>query len=247
MKRLADLNGIKDVNVISVGQQLKIPDGISKPQEVTSAQRGTQAVPTGTSDKGYPQANVGNSAEQAPWMKIALEQAKLWAGKYETEISRSTNYHKEIGINLPSLVGDNNAWCASFVNYCLISANPAYKKSNKPARALSFSTDSINFKKIDSPVYGAIACFKRKKGGHVCFVVANSDQTPGNIIVLGGNQSDSINFVDRSLRGLVGLYVPTTYFMLAEHDLVSEELVTGNADDFNASLNIDITTDGSES
>ncbi|MFW0764840.1 TIGR02594 family protein [Trabulsiella odontotermitis] len=224
-----------------------MPDGISKPQEVTSAQRGTQAVPTGTSDKGYPQANVGISTEQAPWMKIALEQAKLWAGKDETEISRSVNYHKEVGIKLPSLVGDNYAWCASYVNYCLINSNPRYRKSNEPTLALSFSTDSINFKKINSPQYGAIACFKRKKGGHACFVVAKSDQTPGNIIVLGGNQSNSINFVDRSLRGLVGFYVPTTYSMLAEYDLVSEELVTGNADDFNASLNIDTTTDGSES
>lgn len=240
VKRLAELNDITDVNTISIGQELKLPGGASKPQELELSQSGQQSVPTGISDNGYPQANVGYSVEPPPWMKIALEQAKLWAGKTEREIT--INYHNEVGVSLNSIEGDGNPWCASFVNYCLISSYPAYHKSNAPARARSFAEDSRNFRRIDKPVYGAIAVFLRTGGGHACFVYASSKNNENNIIVLGGNQSDCINFVDRSEENLIGYYLPAVY----SGEIGFLDLEVADTEALNESLNINVANDGSE-
>ncbi|EMO5715839.1 TIGR02594 family protein [Enterobacter bugandensis] len=44
---------------------------------------------------------------------------------------------------------------------------------------------------LDVPAYGCVVVFSRNGGGHVGFVVG---QTPdGDLLVLGGNQSDAIN------------------------------------------------------
>lgn len=251
VKRIADLNKIKNVNVLSIGQELKVPDGSALPHTASAANNSSQGnqrqVPTGSSDAGYPQANVSENVGQAPWMKVALDQARLWAGKREEEITRSVNYHMEVGVQLSSLVGDSNPWCASFVNYCLIKSEPAYPKSNSSARALSFSTDSRRFKQINSPVFGAIAVFTRRGGGHVCFVYALSEVVDGNIIVLGGNQSDAINFVDRSTRGLVGFFVPIQYEEQALREIANGPLNNIDAAEMNSSLDIDNISTGRES
>jgi len=248
VKRIADLNHISNINFISIGQKIKIPAGPSQPQvtQQQSSQKSQQKIPTGTSDNGYPQANAGNRIVLAPWMKVALEQARLWAGKDEYEITHTINYHDEVGVSLPSIAGNSNPWCASFVNYCLIKSDPKYNKSNIPGRAMSFSTDTKHFTSIDTPIYGAIAVYHRPGGGHVCFVVALSDTTDGNIIVLGGNQDDKITFVDRSLRNLIGFFVPKEYEETAKDEIRLASLGKDNAAALNASLNIDISGNGAE-
>jgi len=251
VKRIADLNKIQNVNILSVGQELKIPDGRGLPQTVPSpssnSSRGNQQqASTGRSDAGYPQANISTSVEQAPWMKVALEEAKRWAGKREEEITLGINYHKEVSVNLNSLAGDSNPWCASFVNYCLINSEPRFPKSNRPAKALSFSSDS-RFKKIEQPIFGAIAVYSRKGGGHVCFVYALSEIVNGNVIVLGGNQDDQINFVDRTTRRLVGYFVPVQYEAQALTEITSAPLHKKTAEEMNSSLNINKISNGRES
>ncbi|WP_421671276.1 LysM peptidoglycan-binding domain-containing protein [Rahnella sp. EDr1-12] len=249
--RIADLNKIKNVNILSVGQELKIPDGSALPQTVPSpasnSSRGNQRqTSTGTSDAGYPQANIGTISEQAPWMKVALAEARRWAGKREEDITRVVNYHKEVDVNLNSLVGDSNPWCASFVNYCLVNSEPRFPKSNQPARALSFSSDA-RFKKLEQPVFGAIAVYGRNGGGHVCFVYALSERVNGNVIVLGGNQDDQINFVDRSNRKLVGYFVPIQYQAQALKEITSTPLLKKTAEEMNSFLDINNPINGSES
>lgn len=250
VKRIADLNNIKNINILFVGQKLKVPDGNALPQAVSSTNTlsltNHRQTKTGSSDAGYPQANVSQNEEQAPWMKVAIEQAIKWAGKPEDEITMDINYHAEVGVRLPSLAGDSNPWCASFINYCLIKSEPPYPKSNAPAKAISFSTDYARFKKIDVPIYGSIAVFTRRGGGHVCFVYALSSKVNGNIIVLGGNQSDAINFVDRSLRGLVGYFIPIQYEKKALLEMVSGSLHKSSAEELNSSLNIDTDNNGRE-
>jgi uncharacterized protein (TIGR02594 family) len=44
---------------------------------------------------------------------------------------------------------------------------------------------------IREPAYGCVVVFSRDGGGHVGFVVGQ--QQNGNLMVLGGNQSDAIN------------------------------------------------------
>ncbi|MEO7958888.1 MAG: TIGR02594 family protein [Fibrobacteria bacterium] len=124
---------------------------------------------------------------EIPWITIAEREAKKWKGIKEEEISKTINFHKEVGINLSDLVGTDHAWCASFVNYCLKEAG--FAMSSPPCRARSFLTDE-NFTKIDKPIFGAIAVIGTH---HVCFAYAD-DKKSAKPVMLGGNQSDQINF-----------------------------------------------------
>ncbi len=122
-----------------------------------------------------------------PWMIVAENEAKRWKGAPETEISKTINYHKEVGIALADQSGTAHAWCASFVNYCL--KQSGFEMALPAYQARSFLVDR-NFVLLEKPVFGAIALIGSR---HVCFVYAQDNKT-GRPILLGGNQSDQINF-----------------------------------------------------
>ncbi|MBI0329495.1 TIGR02594 family protein [Burkholderia plantarii] len=164
--------------------------------------------------QGHPVAFVPATSPQAPWMEFALQQAKFWHGQKEDVITKTINYHKEVGGSLKSLVGDSNPWCASFVNWCLQSAK--YPKTAAPMDSQSFRF-SKNFVKIDKPVFGAVAVYKHRKGGHAAFVYAQT--SAGAPILLGGNQSDAINFGMQKASELKGFFVPATYLQFAKEEL----------------------------
>ena len=233
VKRLADLNGITNVNVISVGQKIIVPDGISKPQVAQTQQtpeEAQQPVLTGTSDKGFPQANIGNDALQAPWMKIALREGEeRWKWGKVKENNGGINYHHETGASNRTMSGTSNAWCASFVNYCL---NESGFLTSSSANSQSFA-NSAKFCKIETPVYGAIAVFHKrgtKSSGHVSFVFCKTKDS--EIGVLGGNQSDSVTInpmhavyeKPKLNYELVGYYVPVVYKVHAD------DLIIGGGD-----------------
>ncbi|MTH48216.1 TIGR02594 family protein [Intestinirhabdus alba] len=256
VKRLADLNGIENANRITVGQKLKIPDGISKPLVKPSGAESTQPVETGSSDKGYPQANIGNSAEQAPWMKIVIREGKQWHGTGEKEIA--DNYHALL--NQAGTLA-NTAWCASFANYCL--KESGYPYSKKYTRASQFPAyDTVNFVEIKRPVYGALMVFrtyvtsnnKFTGNGHVTFVYGISSS--GDIIGIGGNQGGTafgggtikasqysttspvarFKMTVNKVKGVAvyqkfyKFYVPATYKDYADSD---EDLITVEVDKVN--------------
>ncbi len=133
------------------------------------------------------------------WLVFAEEEARRWAGKTEVEISKTINYHKEVGINLSDMVGTDHAWCASFVNYCIKQAN--YPTFSPACRAKAVQFDN-NFVKINDPIFGCIGLVGTH---HVGFVYALNE---GNKrpIMLGGNQSDQINFT--AWGGALSYYIP---------------------------------------
>lgn len=57
-----------------------------------------------------------------PWMKYAIAEAKQFQGAEEDEIEKTVNYHTDIKDGRMSLVGTLNAWCAAYVNWCLMRA-----------------------------------------------------------------------------------------------------------------------------
>ena len=190
VKRIADLNSISNVDVISVGQEIKLPGGISKPLAVKKqpSQERPKKIPTGTSDNAYPQANVGNDSIQAPWMEIAIREAKQWHGTGERNIE--DNYHKLAGSHGKLT---NTPWCASFVTYCLAEANYLHARAN--AQSSQFPVNEpARFYEINEPVYGAIMVMRNyydatnrfAGSGHICFVYGKT--VTGNIAALGGNQ-----------------------------------------------------------
>ena len=88
--------------------------------------------------------------------------------------------------------GDERAWCAAFVNWCLMRA----RTDRSDASALTSRTRSpaaVSFKKFgiatQTPRYGDLVVLERKDSnwrGHVGFFVSQTDDT---VMVLGGNQA----------------------------------------------------------
>lgn len=177
-----------------------------------------------------------NPAESAPWMNIAIREARQWAGYHETKSKSNSNsgskgfitdnYHKLIGVvvggDKPYTPSLSTAWCASFINYCLKEANYTYAKDPSS----QFPTKYPNkFIKISKPVYGAIVVYKHTNSaygtGHVSLLYAKLSN--GDYAVLGGNQGDSITlnthqgvYLNELKCKFVGFYIPKEYKATAE-------------------------------
>src|SRR5450830_285246 len=182
--------------------------------------------------KGAPLALVPVSREIAPWMIIAAYEAALWQGKKEEVITKTQNFHRLVTDNdraggieskaggvkydgNPTLAGDANAWCASFVNFCLREAG--YSPAPTGFMSSHFCHNNPDkFVKISKPVYGAIRYCRRDGGGHVCFVYGT---WKGKMLVLGGNQHDTIliEYPDPTSKG-VEYFVPIAYQKFAEKE-----------------------------
>ena len=164
-------------------------------------------------------------------MEVAILEAKKQTGKKEDEIEQTINYHKEIGSTfLKSMSGSSNAWCASFVNWCLMESG--YAKWKSPFRARAVAIDP-NFVQLEKPVYGAIGLV----GTHHACLIYGKDRKTGHMICLGGNQSDQINF--STFKEKISFYVPITYLPYAKNEIATgAELGQYEAQDINKAFNI---------
>lgn len=227
-------NKLKQPDKIFPGQRLSI-NGSSPsatPQPTANSREGQGKgvrVPVkperSKESQGHPLAIIPSDQKRAPWMEVAVREAKQWGSKNEKVITKTDNYHNEIGLsgNLAS-----TPWCASFVNYCLKDSNYPHEKS----ASSQFPIRSKKFTKLDNPVYGCIAVFRNpvpKKDaqgniyylGHVGFIYGKTNG--GDLILLGGNQGNSISFnpVGKVYLELLkykpmGYFIPTTYIAYAE-------------------------------
>ena len=113
-----------------------------------------------------------------------------------------------------TLVGDHQAWCASFVNYCLKEAQ--YAPGRKHMSTFTFGADNDLFVQVKEPIYGAIRFTLRTNGGHVCLVYGVA---AGKLVVIGGNQGNQICFelMNRGDKG-EAFYVPVPYKDYADKD-----------------------------
>lgn len=212
-----------------------------RPRATTPARTTTPAPTVQARDtrsregQGHPIAIVPFSQSRAPWVAHAYAQASKWAGKRESEISRTINFHSELGYGrqFTTLAGTANAWCASFVNWCLRSAGYPIS-SPHPYRARSFAADTVNFSQIDAPVFGAIGLVGTS---HVGLVYSMERERP---VLLGGNQSDQINFV-RFNPASLRYYVPKGYLPFAQKELKESKLDELAAAELNSALGIVVT------
>jgi len=95
---------------------------------------------------------------------------------------------------------DETAWCAGYVGFVLESMGI---KSTRSGLARSYENWGV---KLAKPVTGCIVTFKRTGGGHVGFVVGRDAK--GNIMVLGGNQSDAVNIKPFATSRVTGYWWP---------------------------------------
>ncbi len=83
---------------------------------------------------------------------------------------------------------DETPWCSAFCNWVMIQSGI---EGTNSAAALSWRNwqGSVT---LDRPAVGAIAVKTRAGGGHVGFVAGIN--AGGQIVILGGNQNDSVNY-----------------------------------------------------
>ena len=84
---------------------------------------------------------------------------------------------------------DSIPWCALFANMCLTKAG---LKGTETLWALDFAGKWPSVKLI-GPAVGAFAPMVRDGGGHIMIVVGKDQH--GNIMGLGGNQSDQVSII----------------------------------------------------
>ncbi|MCS2151285.1 TIGR02594 family protein [Scandinavium goeteborgense] len=254
---IARKNNISDPNKIYPGQSISIDKSgnaatgqtekpvanpiaskpvIKKPQKNSAINTNKTALDSvGGKNSGNPIALLPHDQREAPWMNIALSEAKKWHGTKEDHIT--SNYHALIGHGwIKNLVGTLNAWCSSFVNYCFQESG-YHKTAPDPYRAISFFRDRTNFFEIKKPIYGCAA----SSGHHATFVYGKSKS--GALICLGGNQGDTIKF--SPFNGL-RFFLPVAYKGYYESN-VHKELDIFDVNELNDMIGIHSKTTGHES
>jgi uncharacterized protein (TIGR02594 family) len=112
---------------------------------------------------------------------------------------RVVEYHSTTG----KWDNDEVAWCSSFVNWVMIKAG---HKPTGSAQAISWAKWG---KKLDRPAYGAIAVFSYGGGkGHVGFVIGKKGD---KLLILGGNQSNTVKVSSFGTSQIIAYVVPSDY------------------------------------
>lgn len=108
---------------------------------------------------------------------------------------------KDDAKNLQGISDDEVPWCASFVSGVLEIAGIVSARSAWARSYLNWGA------KLGGPAIGAIVVFERgPSSGHVGFVVGRDAK--GNLMVLGGNQSDMVKLSPFALGRVLGYRWP---------------------------------------
>jgi len=95
---------------------------------------------------------------------------------------------------------DETPWCAAFVNWTTQNSGNGGTNS---ARALDWQNYGQS---LNNPAYGSIGVMTRTGGGHVGFVAGQTAN--GDIVLLGGNQNNSVSFATYPRSRFVGFRYP---------------------------------------
>ncbi|MCG8518674.1 MAG: TIGR02594 family protein [Pseudomonadales bacterium] len=141
----------------------------------------------------------------APWMRHAfgeLGEKEIPGTKANPRI---LSYFKSSRFWGTDDSGGQNAWCASFVSWVMEQSN--YESPKAAFRARSWSSFG---RKLGQPVFGAIAVKSRRGGGHVAFVVGQSEDGK-YLFMLGGNQQDEVNITRYPRNVWTSFLLPSDY------------------------------------
>lgn len=126
-----------------------------------------------------------NAPGGPPWLARAVALRGLYEHTGSADNPQILEMARICGGNIAKTYKhDSIAWCALFVNYCLVASG---YDGNDSLLALDFANYG---RRLSGPAVGAIASKKRDGGGHVFIVRGRDDQ--GRIVGIGGNQSDMV-------------------------------------------------------
>lgn len=115
-------------------------------------------------------------------------------------------------LNVESIyTNDDMAWCALFICFCLVSAGkPMPYKNYEVIRAASFIGEGNTHPEpwgeevpINEARYGDLVYLQRPGGGHIAIMIARTKS--GNFILFGGNQKNSVGFMETSKDRVKGV------------------------------------------
>lgn len=150
----------------------------------------------------YLEPVIDQSAEEFSWMPIALaeEGVKEFTGNGDNP--RIVEYLRSTTLPAPYRSNDETDWCSAFVNWCMERAG--YEGTDSAA-ARSWQNWGA---RLATPRRGCVVVFSRPPSswqGHVAFYVG---ETPTQIKVFGGNQSNAVNISSYPKSRLLGYRLP---------------------------------------
>jgi len=133
-----------------------------------------------------------------PWLKKAREylgQKEIVGPKDNPVIVALWELGKAGNVN-----DDETPWCAAFVSAVLEQAGIRSARTGWARSYLQWG------QKLRYPAVGCVVVFERGSGGHVGFVVGKDQR--GNLLVLGGNQSNAVTVAPFTLSRVLGYRWP---------------------------------------
>lgn len=132
------------------------------------------------------------------WIALARSLIGLHEVKGEKHNPEILSMWKDI--KRGGIKNDDTPWCAAFVGAML-------ERAGIPSIRFESAKSYLDWGiKLASPVYGCVVVFTRDGGGHVGFVVGKDPD--GKLLVLGGNQGDSVNIKSFPLDRVSGYRWP---------------------------------------
>ena len=140
------------------------------------------------------------SAEEFPWMPIALAEVGVREFPGNGDNPRVVDYLNSTNLSAPSNSNDETPWCSAFANWCV-------ERARFEGTDSAWARSWLNWgKKITTPRRGCIVVFKRDvNSGHVAFYIG---ETSTQIKVLGGNQSDAVSISNYPKSRFLGYRIP---------------------------------------
>lgn len=174
---------------------------------------------------------------RTPWMDIAIKEAIVGKGRAENILPMLDLAYKYIrfskgtqGITTAPNDSKVGSWCAAYVCWTLSKSGfKVHKKGRMASQSFRYFKDKL-YKKIDKPIFGAIALYTSKENplyGHVGYLFGHTKY--GNNILLGGNQNNRLKFASYPPQGFGnyrfnGFYIPKDYIIQKKDQLTKKDI-----------------------
>jgi uncharacterized protein (TIGR02594 family) len=191
-------------------------DGVFGPGSARALDAATQGTPLPPAA----QAEVSRPL----WLEAGLKLLGTKEGAGGADNPLILDWAKEEGGDIAqSYTHDSIPWCALFANHILTHVG---LKGTETLWALDFAGKWPSVK-LDGPAVGAFAPMLRNGGGHIICVAGRAKS--GNVMGLGGNQSDAVTLAEFPLSRLnKGFWYPAGVTLPAVTGLSTLPLIQSN-------------------
>lgn len=176
----------------------------------------------------------GALAGQPAWVSVAEQELGVTEdGTEGRHNARIVEYHKATSMGQRQIrkgrtITDETPWCASFVSWVMTRAGYASASTSSASAWKKWGVEA------GKPVIGAVAVIDWglhkpawKGKGHVGFVVGRTSN--GRIVLLGGNQSNAVNYTAVAKKHIVAYRVPADHVIPPAHLELPVMKVSGGA------------------